>query len=192
MVRRRAAGKSSYNEPLTKDQIAQLWVLAEEGHSQRHIAKILGCAPSTVSKQLAADPVAIEALRARLREERASRWKQIESLGLDELIAWLGRVSNMRSAKMPARLSKRQETELHTTPRYITALRHTAETATRTVQLLTGGVTERIGKDQGQHEDEIATAEGLIAQAIEMDAIDLLPPPLRARARAEQTKRGSR
>jgi hypothetical protein len=67
---------------------------------------MLGIAPSTAGKEPATDPIRLEALRARQREDRAARWKSIESLGLDEVIGWLEAIRGIRTATK--RMSKRR------------------------------------------------------------------------------------
>lgn len=176
--RPRGAGRTDYNTPLTQEQKAAIWQFAEEGFSQRETARQLKISPSIVSRTLALDPIALDALRARLAEERAARWKQVETAGLDELIGWLQRTREFRTGKR--RRSEKANEEFDALPKYLTALRGVAEAGTRQTQLLTGGATDRF---QQIPTDEALTDEQLIAQAVELDSIDILPVRLRAAAR---------
>jgi transcriptional regulator with XRE-family HTH domain len=172
----------------SKPELALLvWQFTEEGLSQREIARRLECSTNTVSTILAKDPVALESARQRLREERAQRWKRIESMGLDETIDWLIEVGKLRTLLGGKRLPASAKCRLAlaaTIPSYLRAVQITAATATRQVQLLTGGATERVDQRTTSSDSEI-TADQLIQLAIDLGdpaAIQALPPNLRAKA----------
>lgn len=154
---------------------------AEEGRSQRWTAEKLEISPSAVGRELVTDPVRLESLRARLREERGSGFKNIETKGIAELQAWLERLEMWRTGKK--RMGKRNRDEFMRLPQILSAVAGIIGMATRSHQLLTGGATERVDHDGGKDSD--STPEQLIAMAIECDAIDLLPPPLREKARKQ-------
>lgn len=181
--RPRGAGKTTYNAALTAEQKATIWALAEEGASQREIARQLGLSPSLVSRTLSSDPIALEALRARIAEERSKRWRQLETKGLDETFAWLEEAEKFRKKR---KFSETDALRFDRIPRYMTAVRSIAEAATRQAQLLTGGATDRL---ETKPVEDLATAEQLIQSAIELDAIDVLPPSLQpiARRRVEES-----
>lgn len=186
---RKASGTSDYNAPIPESILAQVWVLTEEGNSQRSTAEQLKISPSQVHKILGEDPVRLEALRARQREARATRWKQVENAGLDELIAWLEEIRKYRETPIGKKtMSQREEMRLTLLPRLVNSLRQAAETGTKTVQLLTGGLTERVGTDREHVETEMSS-EQLINTAIELDAIEILPPRLREAAKREKARR---
>lgn len=174
---RKHAGTPHYNAKLPDEIVASIWTLTEEGHSQRATAELLKLAPSTVSEELAKDPTRLEALRARQREDRARQWKRIEALGLDEVIGWLERSKKYRLAKRSPK-----ELRFPMVPRFLHAAVRAADSATKTVQLLMGGVTERVGGDPRQSVDEM-DGETLIQMAIELNQVEILPPRLRAAAK---------
>lgn len=182
---RKKAGQTAYNAPLTDEARAAIWTLTEEGQSQRSVGKMLDVAPSTVSKELAQDPVRLEALRARQREARAQGWKRIEELGLEELVGWLERLRDYRTGKK--RRTKKSIEDLDRLPRVLQAVRAAAETSTKTVQLLTGGLTERIGSDTAS--DSNLDPEQLIEMAVQFNCVEMLPPKLRVIATARQKGR---
>lgn len=183
----KGAATAGYNLPLTAEQRAKIWTLTEEQLSQREVARQLGLAPGTVGRELAKDPIGLESLRARQREDRAKRWRRIEDMGLDETIGWLERISKIRTGQN--RMSKRAMAEMPLVPRFLQSVRAAAETATKQVQLLTGGATERVEGQGGGNDSDAMTPEQLIEQAIELDAIQMLPPRLRAQALLEKRKR---
>lgn len=174
-------GRSDYNAPLPEEVDAAIWALTEEGLSQRAVAEQLGIGPSKVGHALVKDPIRLDELRARQREHRAQRWKGIEDVGLGETLAWLEAVKKIRLAGWD-KASKKTLAKLALIPRIIQAVRHTAETATRATQLLTGGATSRV--ERTGVSDDLDTPEGVIRAAIEVGlAITDIPPALRPRAR---------
>lgn len=178
-ARRKNAGTSGYNAPLNDEIKAAIWVYAEEGRSQRWTAEKLEISPSAVGRELVTDPVRLESLRARLREERGTGFKNIETKGIAELEAWLERLGKWRTGEK--RMGKRNAEEFKRLPQILSAVAGIIGMATRSHQLLTGGATERL--DHGGDKDGDATPEQLIQMAIECGGVDLLPPPLREKAR---------
>jgi IS30 family transposase len=182
--RRKNAGTGSYNKPLTDQLVATIWTLTEEDRSQRAIGELLGVAPSQVSKELGRDPIRLEALRARQREERAKRWKRLETVGVDELLEWAKVLKDARPEFTSTRkhISQRRIERLAVLPRILTALRGVAAEGSKQTQLLTGGATERVGQEQPSE----LSAEQLVAQAIERGLVDRLPERLREYAKTVQ------
>lgn len=171
---------SRQGERLDDTGRALIWTLTEEGRSQRQIAEQIGVTPGTVSKVLASDPVALEALRARLREVQSAGWKQIQALALDETLAWLGTLATVR--KRFEKSGKRGASEglykaIASVPRALGAVRHAGEASTKMVQLLTGGATERV--EQGGQTIDESNAEQLVQMAIEAGLVDKLPASMR-------------
>lgn len=179
---------SSQGNELPDEARALIWTLTEEGLSQREVAKELGIAASTVGKTLARDPIALDALRARQREARSAGWKQIETGGLDLTIGWIGimRKLQKRIAKGSALPTEGEMVALASLPRAMAASRHVAESATKMVQLLTGGATERVDQTGGPEE---TNAEQLVDMAIESGLVDKLPPAMQEYARAKMEKK---
>lgn len=190
---RRTLGVTSASQVITAQERALIWQFAEEGWSQRAIAEKTGLGRSTVARELAKDPVALEQLRAALREARAERTKKLEGAGLDEANGWLDIAKDVR-----ARLQKALETKspkarraamaeavqvLAVVPRMIQAARGAGADGVKLTQLLTGGVTERVG---GPVSPEDMTPDQIIDRAIALGRESELPP--RLRARAEQRK----
>ena len=176
----KGSGTTEYKAKLEAEQKAAIWTLTEEGLSQREVGRRLEISPSAVGRELSRDPIGLEALRARQREERSKRWRRIEDLGLDETIAWLERAKSIRQAKKaPSKVDV-------LVPRFLQAIRHTAETATRQTQLLTGGATSRLDVQDTEGQQN---AEQLIEAAIEMGCVDQLPPRLKDRALKVQGER---
>lgn len=185
---RRNKGSTDYNAPLDDAARALIWTLTEEGKSARAIADELGISPSSVSKALGSDPVALESLRQRMREARSGRWKEIETLALDETIAWIGALRGVRVKIERAGdrgVSERAWRSLTAMPRALACLRHAGESATRMVQLLTGGATERMGHEKDTDE---TSADQLVAMAIDAGLVEQLPPRLKEYAKELQAK----
>lgn len=181
----RGSGEHDYNKPIHPEVLAMVWNLTEEGLSQREIGSRLGISASAVSKEQGSDPVRLSAVRARQREERAKKWKQIENLGLDEVLGWLDVVEGIRTGTRK-KLTKRELILLPLMPRFLQATRASAETASKMTQLLTGGATERYEKADA---DDAITDEQLIDQAIDLDRVMDLPPRLRAVATRRKGER---
>lgn len=179
--RPRGRGTSDYNAPLTNEARALIWTLAEEGHSQRATAERLNIAPGTVGRELISDPIRLEALRARQREARSTKWRALESTGLDEALAWLKELSAMRprfAGTGRRQLSTRALDRLAVLPRIVASLQRAAAEGSKQVQLLTGGLTERIGGEQAD-----LTAEQIVEMAAQAGLLEMLPPRLRAYAK---------
>lgn len=194
-------GKGDYNGPLTEEETALMWVLAEEDKSQRAIAEELGRAPSTISRAMAKDPVASEALKARLREERAKAWKGLRAKGITAADLWLDNLiagaKKLLAAGKPVRkgkarrargISAKELQAMSIVPRCVSSAAMAAEKAEKVTQLLTGGATERFD-DPGGGADAKWTSEQAIESALATGDIDCLPPQLQAIARAEQARR---
>lgn len=173
-------GRTEYNIPLTDIAQAMIWTLTEEGLSQRGVAKELRITVSTVWRELASDPVRHEALRTRQREARSQGWRQLETLSLDEAIGWVQSLRRVRLSRSQG-ISERQERRIMLIPRAIQATRHTAETSTKMVQLLTGGATDRVDQTRGEVDE--TNAEQLVQMAIEANLVDRLPPSLQEYAK---------
>lgn len=187
-AKRKGKGAAGYNAPLTDAQEAAIWTLAEEGKSQRGIAEELRLAPSTVGKVLARDPVRLDALRARLREERAQRWKQLETRSIDLALRWVDRTDKVvRKGKLSGADYDRLGTSF---PRLLSSLTRAGEAGAKMTQLLTGGATERIGGEQSAGLDSM-TNEQLIDAYIGLGRVDELPPVLQALARKEIERRAA-
>lgn len=185
---KRNKGKTGYNAKLTEAAKAMVWVLTEEGKSQRQVAELLGIVASTVSKTLASDPVALEALRARQREARARLWRELETLSLEEAVGWMGQLKAYRQKKVdgPGKaISVREERRLLMLPRAIQVSRQAAEGATKMTQLLTGGATERF--EQSGTIDE-TNADQLVQMAIDAGVVDKLPPAMQEYAKRKMEK----
>ena len=178
---RKGKGKSTYNAPLGDDAEARIWVLTEEGLSQRAVAEQLGVAASTVGAALAKDPVRLESLRARLAEERASRYREMEQKGQLACLLWLD-----ESIKLGERVAKRglsaigakQLDKVAILPRLIQVGSQTAERSTKASNLLTGKATERV-----ENTTKEMDADQLIDAAIEHGLVDRLPPALQDEAK---------
>jgi predicted transcriptional regulator len=167
---------------LDEDAKALIWTMSEEGQSQRGIAAELGIAPSTVGKELAADPVRLEALRARLREQRSERWKKLEIESIDVAIDGV--------AKLKTKISK-GKLDAHELARSLSSLTRSGEAGAKMTQLLTGGATDRLALGgSGQSELGDMTNEQLIEAYIELGRVKDLPPMLRALAEKEIKRRG--
>ena len=190
---RRTLGLTSANRPVTDEERALVWQLAEEGWSQRAIADKVGLGRSTVARELAKDAVGLEQIRASLREARAERTKKLEGAGLDEANEWLSVASRVRRellAAMDTKDGKKRKTAmteavsvLGVLPRMLQATRAAGAEGVKLTQLLTGGVTERMG---GPVSPEDMSPDQIIDRAIALGKENDLPPALRARAKARK------
>jgi len=179
-------GDGSYNLPITDEIKAAIWVRAEEGKSQRAIARDLVLSATAVNKVLAENPVRYEALRARLRDERARQWQEIEAAGQRHTRALLEIVGKRASN---ARLLKPQAIDdLAVRARALQAIRHTTESGSKMTQLLTGGATDRVETMAAKTAEEM-TADDIVELAIADDKVAELPPGLRAYALRLQAER---
>lgn len=173
-----------------------IWHLAENGLSQRGIAEKMGLSRTSVYTVLHQDPVALEQIRADLREERANRTKRLEGLGLDEAAEWLELASSARKQLISAMSSKDEKRQkkaldrllgiLAVVPKMVSAARAAGADGARLTQLLTGGVTERIGG--APVGEDLTTARALIDAARALGRLGDLPPAIKAAAEAEAAK----
>lgn len=189
--KRRTTGTTTViREDMPPNQVAAVWTLTEEGRSQRWIAEKLGVSAATVNRILGADPFRLETVRARQREARADKWKSIENLGLEVVEMGLTRLKSVMKRRG---MSKKSAEELHAVSRSLQASGIAAKTATTSVQLLTGAVTERVGvaqaaQEQGQGDPEL-TLEAAIAAGVPLES---LPVAWRDEARKRMAERVSR
>lgn len=182
----RTRGVSSVSAEITKEERALIWQLTEEGFSQRDVAQKLSISRTSVTRILSEDPVGLEQVRAILREARAQKWKRSETLGIDEAIEWLELLAATRKQLAEALAIKDQRKRraklkelyelLHIIPRVIQATKGSAGESAKQVQLLTGGVTERLG---AAINDEDLSPEQLCHRAIGLGREHELPPRLR-------------
>lgn len=196
---RRTRGLTSANRPLSDQERAMIWTLTEEGRSQRFVAESLGIGRSTVTRELAKDPVGLEQIRAALREARGEKWKRAETLGIDEATSWLELLSRMRDSLTTAldtrdARKRRQATRdalevLGVIPRVLQATKAAAGEACKQVQVLTGGVTERIGGTSPASDELADNPELLVEQCIAAGCVDQLSPVLKAYAQKRMAER---
>lgn len=183
-------GVSSAGKKLTDEEKGLIWQLTEEGFSQREIADRMGLGRTVVTLTLAADPINLEQVRAVLREARASKWKRCEDIGISEANAWSEMLKTMRLQLTEAMAIKDQRKRraklkgiyevLHIIPRVIQATKGSAGESAKQVQLLTGGVTERLGTAVN---DADLSPEQLCRRAINLGCEDSLSPNLREYAK---------
>lgn len=187
---RKDKGDPTARERIADDKIAMIWILREQGLSQRAIAeRVLVTAP-TVHRELSRDPIRLEAIIARQREDEARGWQKIASKGRDETNGWLELCEEVRLGdKGKKKLSAYKLKLMALAPSYLRAVQLTANQSAKLTQLLTGGATERIDGTVQTNSIDASTAEQLIEQALELDQIGLLPPYLRPRAELEKAKR---
>lgn len=190
-------GVTPVTKALTDEEKALIWQLTEEGLSQREIGEKLGIGRNSVTRTLASDPVGLEQVRTVLREARAAKWKQCEAIGITEALEWQKMLAVARASLQTAlamtnrklRIAKLSEIYdlLHVIPRVIQATRAAAGESAKQVQLLTGGITERIGTAVN---DEDLGPEQLCQRAISLGREADLPPRLRAYAEALRSRQG--
>lgn len=183
----RNKGRTDAQARMHESTRAMIWTLTEEGKSQRGVAEVLGISPSAVGRELATQPVELEAVRARQREARARLWRELETLSLEEAVGWMGQLKAYRQKKVdgPGKaISVREERRLLMLPRAIQVSRQAAEGATKMTQLLTGGATERF--EQSGTIDE-TNADQLVQMAIDAGVVDKLPPAMQEYAKRKLT-----
>lgn len=191
-------GVAAVNKKLSDEERALIWQLTEEGFSQREIGERLGCGRTAVTRTLADDPVALEQVRTVLREARAAKWKRCEDLGISEANAWTEMLNDTR-AKLALALQVKNKRErrsqlkelyelLHIIPRIIQATKGSAGESAKQVQLLTGGVTERLGTAIN---DDDLSPEQLCQRAIMLGRESELPPRLREYALKLKTRQAT-
>jgi IS30 family transposase len=190
---RRTRDKTSAARKLPDSLRALIWQLTEEGLSQRAVAEKLDIGRSSVTRELATDPAQLEQIRAVLREARSERWKRAEGLGVDEVNEWLGilqRVRGLLEQGLGQKTAKKRKDAINQVlgvlaviPKVIQATKGAAGEASRQVQVLTGGVTDRIGgTSPATPEDLVDNPEMLIEQCIAAGCVDMLSPVLKAAA----------
>lgn len=182
--------------PMTREEKAMIWELTAAGFSQRKVAEEMGLCRTSVYTVLHSDPVGLEQIRADLREQRAERTKRLEGLGLDEAAAWLELAQNSRTELLSALRQKDQRKQkqalnrilavLAVVPKMVQAARAAGADGAKLTQLLTGGVTERIGAPSVG--EDLTTARALIDAARALGRLEDLPPAIRQAAEAEEAK----
>lgn len=183
--KRRDSGLSTARVRIEEDARALIWVLSEEGHSHRAIAKRLTIAPNQVWAELNSDPKRHEQVRARIMEQRAQRWKSLESVGLDETQAW---IEELRKIRVDEVLSDKQRAILPHMANFLRAIHGTAAQAAKLTQLLSGEATERMENRGLGYTTEAKNEEQLIKLAIEVNELRLLPPWLIPKAEEEMAR----
>ena len=177
------------NEPKTDEEAAHVWILIEEGNSQREVARQTGFALATVQRILAKDPARIESFRSAKREERAKLWEQIEGesiKALRDVVRVLHHtVVNPATGKRRKKLTTIGEKMLNLLPRSAAVFRLAADSATTKAQLLTGGATARLDGLARTTDAADMTEEQLIAACKELGMVDKLPADLREKMSAE-------
>lgn len=179
---RKDRGSTNYGEAISDELQAMIWTLTEEGNSQREGAAKLKISPVTFGKYLALDPIRLEGIRARQREARSQAWKKLENVCVGEALEWVDVLTKARpgfNANGKGQISTRKLDRIAVIPRILTSLKGLGGEGSKQVQILTGGVTERIGDEQGGE----LTAEQLVQQAIDRGLVDKLPARLREYAR---------
>ncbi len=173
--------------PLTDEQVAALWLSYEETGSYRATGRALGISDTTVARWARKDPIRLAALIAARADARAERFREIEERSIKETLELLevltkARTAIAKSGKSGAMSRKEQFQRI---PPVLSALQRLAGDAATKVQLLTGGVTERLGSENpGGVDASELTDEQLIGLVGEFDLP--IPPGVRDRiARAE-------
>lgn len=176
---------------LSDDQRARIWVLREERQSLREIATEIGCHNRSVSRVLNEDPGRAAALAAVQREERARSWEQIEDKSLKILRDALDDVHatiRTQGGRKKRIVGKDASVRLTHLTRLVGPLRMAADSATAKSQLLSGGVTERIGSSSGGIGDPDNMDDNQILDLARKYGLeDKLPARLREKANAEAT-----
>lgn len=137
-------------DELLPEQLAQMWILREEGHSLRKIAAEIGCHPRTVSREFEKDPARHAALVRAQAEERAALWRQVENKALrvlSDAVEDAGKVLRTESGRVKRQFSEADLKRVHVLRSLIGPLRLAADSATNRSQLLTGKPTQIVTGD---------------------------------------------
>lgn len=148
----------------------------------RQTARELGFALATVQRYLGEDPHRLRSLRSALEEERALKWAQLEHRGLDAALDGCGHVAEI----LGKRRKGWRDTDRHNlmvVSRTLAALRLASDTASKQVQLLTGGATERTAAIGMTAEERVAAMDELMLyeELRGREAGVLIPPGMRER-----------
>ncbi len=178
--RRRPASKTiSDKTPLGDEEEAFIWTLADEGCSQREIARQSGRHLRTVQRVLAKDPAKLQAIRAAAAEERAVFWREHERESLQELLHYRALIHDVICTKAGKRrkLTDDDRKDLSIYIRVLNPVRHIAEAATVKHELLIGQPTERIDEQAvpWQMDPDQWTDERIITETIRGDLVDRMP-----------------
>jgi predicted transcriptional regulator len=170
-------------EPKSDEERAHVWVLFEEGHSQREIARQTGMGARTVQRILREDPGRLEALAALQRDERRLLWREIENQALR------GVQQTMREAmarlfdddgKAREGLMEIDRVFVAELPKVGRWMGRIAKDASTHVSLLSGDPTDRVALAGGLELDVLsATDEELIDEAKRLGLEEKLPARLR-------------
>lgn len=164
---------------------ARVWLLSEEGHSYRAIARTLGMSTRSVGRILGEDTDRLREIHQAQIQERVSLWLRLESQGLQALndFITLARQSlvDERTGRPRKRLTKADEKLLTYGARWSQVFRLTADSASRQSQNLGGRIEDAVDAARASAAEEIGDDE-LIRLAIEEDMVDKLPGTLKKRA----------
>ncbi len=165
----------------TEKEKARVWVLFDEGCTQREICKQTGRSLTTVQRILALDPVQWQAIRAAAAEERATLWREHERDSLKDIASLTKFVRELIASPKGVRrkLSEDDRLDLALYIRAMSPFKSLAEAATIKHELLTGQPTDRLEDTTKTLDAQSMTDNQVIISTLQGSLMDRLPARLK-------------